>query len=68
MTDYLGYKNNNLTLNTNIDGSYISSYINGKKNIPNLYLFDNETIVFPMNPQLLYLCSKIILNYFLFIA
>ena len=54
MTDYLGNSNNNLNLNNSSISTISdnSNYLNDKSNIPNLYLFDNETIYFPYNPHL----------------
>ena len=50
MTDYLN-TNNNLILNNNIIINE-NIYLNDKSNIPNLFLFDNETIKFPYNVHL----------------
>ena len=49
MTDYLSNNNTNLIMN-NISND--NQYLNDKRNIPNLYLFDNETIKFPYNAHL----------------
>ena len=49
MTDYLSNNNTNLVMN-NINND--NKYLNDKTNIPNLYLFDNETIKFPYNAHL----------------
>ena len=46
MTDVLS-NNNNLIINNNNNEN---NYLNDKSNIPNLYLFDNETIKFPYKP------------------
>ena len=49
MTDYLSNNNTNLIVN-NINND--NKFLNNKSNIPNLYLFDNETIKFPYNSHL----------------
>ena len=62
MTDYLS-SNNNLILNNNNNEN---KYLNDKNNIPNLYLFDNETIKFPYNPHLTIFMFQNYLKFFSF--
>ena len=64
MTDYLS-SNNNLILNNNNNEN---KYLNDKNNIPNLYLFDNETIKFPYNPHLTIFMFQNYLKFFSFYA
>ena len=66
ITDYINNNNNKILNNNAINNEYF--YLNDKNNIPNLFLFDNETIKFPYNIHLTIFMFQNYLKLFSFYA